>query len=309
MVYTIFPGDVAAVTILLEAGADANYCCQADNGSLILAASYRGYTEIIKLLIKHGGDVNIPSSRRCTAIHIAAWNGHVEIVKTLIAAGAQHDEPTIDGNTPLGLAAYGSCLECMEYLLALGCRVNNRDRNGDTALFYAANNGLADGVKILLENGADPDVCDNANASVLWTAVFKGQKDIVRQLLIANAKMEIASKGMDSQPWTDQIFYFYDNPKSPLYVAVVKDNLDIAVMLLNSGYNLHNETWLLGGNIPETDKSAELIKKLTNYMQIPLSLYDICRNYFRTNFGRELQEKVDELSLPTSVKNYLTLKP
>ena len=304
----VLPGDLAMVKVLLEAGADPNYSLVEEKKSLITIASYNGSADIIKLLLKHGGDANTVDIRGYSALHIAAWHGHCETVKVLLEAGAKNDEQTLDKNTPLALAAHGTHLDCMQLLLSFGCDVNNADRDGDTPLFYAANNGMTDGVRVLLENGANPDVRDCSNASVLWVAVFKGHKDIVKQLLAANVKMEVASRGMDRHPWSDQVYHFYDSPKTPFYVAIEKQLHEITVLLIISGYNLHKEKWLLKGNIQENEKSAEFLNSLTQYMQIPLSLYAICRNYLRQYFGRELHKTVGKLCLPVSVKNYLTLK-
>ena len=296
------------MAVLLEAGADPNFCNQFENKSLITLACYNGYTDIIKLLIKHGGDVNLLSGRQYAAIHIAAWNGQDEVVKLLLDAGAEYDNQTVDKNTPLALAAHGSHLETMKLLMSKGCDVNNADRDGDTPMSYAATHGMMEGIKLLIENGANPNVCDNSGASVLWTAVYHGHKDVVKQLLLSYVEKEIPSRGMNRQAWSDQIYYYYNSPKSPLYVAIDRQKLDIALLLISAGYNINKEQWLLGREYLESEEKAEILQKLLKYTDIPPRLLTICRNYLHHYFGgRHLPQSVETLDLPTRLKKYLTL--
>lgn len=300
-------GDIETAAVLLEAGADPNFCSQFENKSLITQACSNGYTDIVRLLIKHGGDVNLMSGRRYGAIHYAAWNGQNEIVKLLLDAGAEYDNQTACKNTPLALAAHGGHLETMKILLSKGCDVNNADRDGDTPLFYVATLGMTDGVKLLLDNGADPNVCDKSGASVLWTAVNHGHKDVVKQLILAFVEKEVPSRGMDRQRFSDQIYYYYQSPKSPLYVAVDKRHLEIALLLISAGYNINNECgWLPRSEFFESQEKAELLQELLQRIGTPLSLLIICRNHLHHYLGRcQLPQKVDKLDLPTFLKKYL----
>lgn len=306
--FVYFQGDTATAAVLLEAGADPNARRGSDNKSLMILASYKGFSDIINLLIKYGGNVNLLSNREYSALHIAAWEGHCETVRILHENGADFDKQTADKNTPLALAAHGGHVDVIRYLLQLGCDVNNVDRDGDSPLFYLVQRGSIEGVQLLLENGADPEICDNANTSPLWIAVYHNHKEVVKQLLLANVKMEVSSRGMDRRPWNDQIYYFYDSPKSPLYVAVDKHNLNVARLLIEAGYNVNRETWLIERDFPESEDREEVSDTLMQYVQIPLSLMAICRNYLRRCLGRDIHQRADTLCIPTSLKNYLTLK-
>lgn len=306
--HSVTAGDIATVAVLLEAGADPNARRRSDNKSLITLASYKGFSDIINLLIKYGGNVNLVSNREYSALHIAAWEGHCETVRILHDNGADFDKQTADKNTPLALAAHGGHIDVIKYLLQLGCDINNVDRDGDTPLFYLVQRGSAEGVKLLLENGADPEICDSANTSPLWTAVYQNHKEVVKQLLLANVKMEVPSRGMDRRPWNDQIYYFYDSPKSPLYVAVDHHNLDVAVLLIKAGYNVSCEMWLVERDFPESEDWEEVSDTLMQYIQIPLSLMALCRNHLRRCLGRDIHQRVETLCIPSSLKDYVTLK-
>jgi uncharacterized protein len=100
----------------------------------------------------------------------AAKAGDVAVMKLLIAHGANVDLPTATGVTPLMAAAgVGSsgidtrgryktepqAIEAVEVLVAAGANVNARDRNGQTSLHGAATLGWNGLVKSLVANKVD----------------------------------------------------------------------------------------------------------------------------------------------------------
>ena len=174
-------------------------------------------------------------------------------------------------------------------------------------MFHHVFLGSAEGVELLLEAGANPELCNRVGASPLWNAVYNGHIDVVRQLLLVNVTMAMSSTGRDPSPSDDDI-YFYDVPRSPLYVAVDRDRKNIAMLLIESGYNVQRETWLLDRDIPEADN--ELIRVLTEFCQNPCSLMLLCRNVIRLRLGcgRNIFKKVEQLDIPQRMKEYVTLK-
>ncbi|GLT97644.1 hypothetical protein SLE2022_151990 [Rubroshorea leprosula] len=85
----------------------------ADNGA-VLPSAYVGHfaskaveqnnLELLKDIIKYGGNVNAPMSNGTTALHTAISEGNVEIVKYLVEHGADIDMPDNHGWTPRSLA-------------------------------------------------------------------------------------------------------------------------------------------------------------------------------------------------------------
>jgi ankyrin repeat protein len=77
-------GDLAAVTTLLDKGADVNAKFRYGATALFKAAE-RGHTEIVKLLLARGADVTVRDTfYRATAMSWALSNGHVETVRALL---------------------------------------------------------------------------------------------------------------------------------------------------------------------------------------------------------------------------------
>ena len=145
------------------------------------------------------------------------------------------------------------------------------------------------------------------NASALWNAVYNEHIEVVKQLLLVNVKMEMCSTGRDPSPSDDDI-YFYDVPRSPLYVALDNERQDIAMLLIEAGYNVQKETWLIERDLPE--EAERLGRVLAEYCQNPCSLMLLCRNKIRSHLGccRNIFEKVDQLDIPLRLKEFLTLK-
>ena len=64
----------------------------ANNGeTALLAAAFKGFTDIAKFLVCTGANVNLARDDGHTALHWAARNGHLDLVKLLVLSGARTD--------------------------------------------------------------------------------------------------------------------------------------------------------------------------------------------------------------------------
>ncbi len=70
-----------------------------------MEAASGGYSDIVKLLIDHGANVNAKSSVGNTALTYACCGGYEEVVRILLEAGADVEHQNENGHTPLMEAA------------------------------------------------------------------------------------------------------------------------------------------------------------------------------------------------------------
>ncbi|KAK7085593.1 Ankyrin repeat and MYND domain-containing protein 2 [Halocaridina rubra] len=70
-------------------------------------AAYKGYTDICKLLLDHGADINDDShDHRYSPLHFAALSGNIETVQLLLTSGARTYHTNTLGRTATQMAAF-----------------------------------------------------------------------------------------------------------------------------------------------------------------------------------------------------------
>ncbi|XP_069779124.1 protein phosphatase 1 regulatory subunit 27 [Narcine bancroftii] len=62
-----------------------------------------GNLDCVKLLLKHGADIEQRDENGWTALHVACSDGHMEVAKYLLSEGAQVDALNDDGELPVHL--------------------------------------------------------------------------------------------------------------------------------------------------------------------------------------------------------------
>ncbi len=152
-------GHIETLTVLLDAGADANI--QDDDGiTPIFKASEQGYVKVVALLLAHQADPNLYDNIGRTPLMIASRNGYQNIVETLV----EHDADV-------------NAIEQLE-------PNSHRDISigGMTALIYASRGGHAGITEFLLKNGADPRLSSNTGETALGVAKQHGFSKIERLL-------------------------------------------------------------------------------------------------------------------------------
>lgn len=108
---------------------------------------------IVKLLLDHGVDPNIPFEKD-TALGSAALHGYSKIALVLLEHGANVDGKRTTGQTPFLVAIEKGNLPFAKFLLQHGANINATDDYGHGALYFALKEGRVDIAQFLREQGA-----------------------------------------------------------------------------------------------------------------------------------------------------------
>jgi len=159
----------------------------------IHAAARQGNIEAVKQHLAAGADVNAIDHEGNTPLHHAVYNDQTEIIRLLIDKGAEVNGKRKAANhekgvAPLHTATWRSTIETMELLIDNGADVNMKRADGAIALHYAVWFGLKEKAEFLLSKGSDVKARDgnNEGATPLHVAVWKSPNNGIVELLIEN---------------------------------------------------------------------------------------------------------------------------
>lgn len=237
-------------------------------------------------------------------LHLASWEGNVAAMDLLLSYGADPHMPTYDSNTALSLACHCDSYAAAERLIKLGCDPNVSDNDGDTALIYATYNGNSKLCQLLIEHGADPTQSNKKHVTPLWNAVYSRALDIVQLLLTLNVDPHVCSCGdLILQNGAGNI---YDEPVSPLFVAVHTQQISMAKALVAAGCYI-NQTWHSDPslNIYIRDWEPENRRWFDFISHTPPKLAWWCKKTIRTCLPVRPQSVVHDMNLPSYLKQYI----
>jgi ankyrin repeat protein len=148
--------DMQKVRYLIAIGADVNVKDSYASMSPLMMAAYDGYTEMAKLLIEKGAEVNAKggADMDMTPLIFAASQDRTDMVKLLIEKGANVNLKTQYGWTPLFFAVTRGRTDIVKLLIDKRAEVNVQLPTGETALSEAEKTGKSDIVKLLRQAGA-----------------------------------------------------------------------------------------------------------------------------------------------------------
>ena len=158
-----------------------------DGRTVLIYAAWNGSTEVVKLLIDNGADLNHKSNHGDTALMYAARDGHTDVVKFLIDNGVDLNHKNNGGVTALIYAARKEHTEVVKLLIDNGADLNHKNNFGGTALIYAAYKGDTELVKLLIDSGADQNIKDRYGQTALMYASGYGHTEIINILRAAQS--------------------------------------------------------------------------------------------------------------------------
>jgi ankyrin repeat protein len=123
-----------------------------DCGPPILEATANGHTDVIRLLLEKGANINNKGYKDQNSLFVASENGQEKAVQMLIEAGACVNDDDENGVTPIQIASQEGHRGVVEMLVKAGADVN---LGCEPALYWASENGHEDVVQTLILAGAD----------------------------------------------------------------------------------------------------------------------------------------------------------
>ena len=241
-------GDLARVQELLaEDPSLANRVSQyvtyyAGSGSPLKNAAASGHFAIVKLLLEHGADPNLPEegiAPRGHALYSAAANGHFETAKLLLEHGAYPNAEVESSADTLSRAISNSDQRMIELLCSYGAAraVHLLAYYGDVqtaAAVFAANPRLAD----------DPDALANAAGEgheAFVQLLLRYQPDLPKRISFPSW-----SVGAKTLELNEMLFAHGMNPSQPNWLGITplhefarKGDLDQANQFIDHGADLH----------------------------------------------------------------------
>jgi uncharacterized protein len=219
-----YPVKTELIRMLIKAGADVNAANKAGLTPLMLVAQnmidVEQYAEVATELIKSKARPDDKDAKGMTALMWASGQGSPAIAKILIAAGADVNVKDSNGMTALMFAANFSQKESVEALIGAGAKVNEQDTGGWSALLHAIKGAFEpDMVNYLISKGAAVNIKAAGGWTPLMEAASKGKPEIVRSLLKAKAEVNARSdEGRTATGYASMMIM--DNPDNPFKQVV-----------------------------------------------------------------------------------------
>ena len=215
--------DNSTVRSLLAQGVSPNAPGDFDGRTAVHNAAKGGAAQNLAAMLQAGGKPNVQDRDGDTPLHLASmgsfsggFTDHAAAVRVLLKHGANLNRTNSAGETPLHVAVFNGAAaahaDVVSALLDAGAKPSQVDGNGLTALQRFArhneNNGAI--VRLLLRAGADPDRLTPGGDTPLHLAIKNGRKGrVVKALLNGGAEPCV----QDADGYTPyQLYYAQDEP-------------------------------------------------------------------------------------------------
>jgi len=325
-------GNVEAVKLLLDCGANPNCCFYYDDEFLVtcstlVAACFAPLRHlaadsavanaevVVHALVKSGANVNRRCSTGMTPLHWAVKAGLVQSLTLFVKSGADvNAQRANDGITPLMMAV--ECdLTAVTILLSAGADTDATDYSNYTALCHAVNARSLPIAEYLLQQGANPNGCGFVTAAVpfltttpLYLATSVGNRAMVVLLLKWGANLH-------------QTVGMIPSRSTVFHVALCVNNFELVGVFLAAGFDCVSAYKLVCEHIDDIcnklppgmthllslDDRIRLqrLQKLHSELSQPQTLKQLCRLTVRQCTVN--QRRLCELPLPAALCSFLLL--
>lgn len=183
-------GRVFRMAAALEHGVSANAQYRDNSGPFLMQAVRESRPHMVRLLIRHGADVNASIPGGESILHAAALQKNPWIVQDLLTAGANPMAQNDNMATPLHEAVWAENLSAVRILLPAykGCNYSPDGAHNGTPLHLSIVRRNMRLVQMFLEAGINFNHPAYAQTPLLPFAAEKGTPEITELLRAAGAK-------------------------------------------------------------------------------------------------------------------------
>ncbi|MCL5436706.1 MAG: ankyrin repeat domain-containing protein [Candidatus Dependentiae bacterium] len=156
-------------------------------------AFWKGYTNVMLLLLTSGADINEPDGEGMTMLHWASYLGQDDMVRFLLkhakTSGLDCNIRTwTGGKAPLHFSVTRGKIAIAKMLIRASADINITDKDGATALGLAYQNRDFDASIMLLRHGADPLLTSGGGKSAYDLCLEDEKPDRLAECLILSAQ-------------------------------------------------------------------------------------------------------------------------
>ena len=256
-----------------KCGFDVNYVFKDSSKEFTLlhfAANF-GDTNVTKLLLEEGANIDIKDQNKNTPLHLAASNGHTDIAKLLLEKGSDLSVVNKEGNTSLHLAASNGHTDTVKFLMEEGSDLSVVNKEGNTSLHLAASNGHTDIVKLLVEKGSDLSAVNKDGGTPLQIAFYNNHTEIVKYLMEKEPRMKEVLEHLVRCVVESKTHKLLKG-STPLHLAAVYDCTEIVESLLEEGKNPLSKD--IDGKTPRELATDENLVQIFRVAEIKQQEYD-----------------------------------
>jgi len=238
--------DTELIKILLKQGEDINQVDENEN-SLLICSIQKSYLKLSRFLLENGIEINHQNNKCYNALMVALQEGDTESIDLLMEYNINLNHQEEKGKNALMMAIELGFLDIAKKLIENGININSKDSDGRTVLMWAVENGYKEMVQLLIDKGVNLDARNKTGWTALIWASVNGHEKMV-ELLIKNG-VDLNIKNIDG--W------------SALVGAVFKNHYNIAKLLIDNGITINAEDkYLISALIFTYDKGYEKMFEL-----------------------------------------------